>query len=71
MIKPRDWLLILVGAYAVYQIGWKTGWTPVNIFILVCTIISLCFTVLERKGIIRKLDEKRDEETRKREKLDK
>lgn len=61
MFKIKDLLLILVAGYAVYQIGWGSGWTTVNMIILVCSIISLAFTCLERAGVIKKYDKKRQE----------
>ena len=35
MLKMKDFLLVVVVGYAIYQIGWVDGWTGVNIFLLI------------------------------------
>ena len=40
MLKMKDFLLVVVVGYAIYQIGWVDGWTGVNIFLLICSLLA-------------------------------
>ena len=62
MLKMKDFLLVVVVGYAIYQIGWVDGWTGVNIFLLICSLLALAMSVLDFAG---KLKKAREEEQRK------
>lgn len=64
MLKMKDFLLVVVVGYAIYQIGWVDGWTGVNIFLLICSLLALAMPVLDFAG---KLKKAREEEQRKEE----
>ena len=64
MLKMKDLLLVVVVGYAIYQIGWVDGWTGVNIFLLICSLLALAMSVLDFAG---KLKKAREEEQRKEE----
>lgn len=64
MLKMKDFLLVVVVGYAIYQIGWVDGWTGVNIFLLICSLLALAMSVLDLTG---KLKKARKEEQRKEE----
>lgn len=64
MLKMKDFLLVVVVGYAIYQIGWVDGWTGVNIFLLICSLLALAMSVLDFAG---KLKKARGEEQRKEE----
>ena len=64
MLKMKDFLLVVVVGYAIYQIGWVDGWTGVNIFLLICSLMALAMSVLDFAG---KLKKAREEEQRKEE----
>ena len=64
MLKMKDFLLGVVVGYAIYQIGWVDGWTGVNIFLLICSLLTLAMSVLDFAG---KLKKAREEEQRKEE----
>ena len=64
MLKMKDFLLVFVVGYAIYQIGWVDGWTGVNIFLLICSLLALAMSVLDFAG---KLKKAREEEQRKEE----
>ena len=64
MLKMKDFLLVVVVGYAIYQIGWVDGWTGVNIFLLICSLLDLAMSVLDFAG---KLKKAREEEQRKEE----
>lgn len=64
MLTMKDFLLVVVVGYAIYQIGWVDGWTGVNIFLLICSLLALAMSVLDFAG---KLKKAREEEQRKEE----
>ena len=64
MLKMKDFLLVVVVGYAIYQIGWVDGWTGVQIFLLICSLLALAMSVLDFAG---KLKKAREEEQRKEE----
>lgn len=64
MLKMKDFLLVVVVGYAIYQIGWVDGWTGVNIFLLICSLLALAMSVLDFAG---KLKKAREEEQHKEE----
>ena len=64
MLKMKDFLLVVVVGYAIYQIGWVDGWPGVNIFLLICSLLALAMSVLDFAG---KLKKAREEEQRKEE----
>lgn len=43
-----DLLLVVVAGYVVYKIGWVDGWTPVNLFLVLCLAIIALAAVLRR-----------------------
>lgn len=69
MLKMKDFLLVVVVGYAIYQIGWVDGWTGVNIFLLICSLLALAMSVLDFTGKLKKArkEEQRKEEQRKEE----
>ena len=54
MLKMKDFLLVVVAGYAVYQIGWVDGWTGVNIFLLICSVLALGMSLLDFTGKLKK-----------------
>ena len=64
MLKMKDFLLVVVAGYAIYQIGWVDGWTGINIFLLIWSLLALVMSVLDFTG---KLKKAREEEQRKEE----
>ncbi len=64
MLKMKDFLLVVVAGYAIYQIGWVDGWTGINIFLLICSLLALVMSALDFTG---KLKKAREEEQRKEE----
>lgn len=57
MLKMKDFLLVVVVGYAIYQIGWVDGWTGVNIFLLICSLLALAMSVLDFAGKLKKARE--------------
>lgn len=64
MLKMKDFLLVVVAGYAIYQIGWVDGWTGINIFLLICSLLALAMSFLDFTG---KLKKAKEEEQRKEE----
>ena len=54
MLKMKDFLLVVVVGYAIYQIGWVDGWTGVNIFLLICSLLALAMSVLDFAGKLKR-----------------
>lgn len=61
----KDWLLIIVAGYVVYKIGWVDGFSPVNLFLLLCLAIAAGAALLRRSAYGARLRERRDEAVRK------
>ena len=49
MLKLKDFLLVLVVGYSVYQVYWGTGWNEQNLFLLICSLIAFGYSVLQNK----------------------
>ena len=47
--KFQDSLLFVVLAYAIFRIGWGEGFTTMNIFILLGSMVAILSMVLRRK----------------------
>lgn len=45
MLKLKDFLLVLVVGYSVYQVYWGTGWNEQNLFLLICSLIAFGYSV--------------------------
>lgn len=61
IMKLRDLLLILVIVYAGYRIIYGNGFTAVNLFLVLCSVIAVISTILERSGYFAKLRKEREE----------
>lgn len=59
--KMQDALVVLVLVYIVYKIGWVNGWTMINIFILVCSVMAVIAMILRRSGFFQRADAKKRE----------
>ncbi len=58
----KDWLLIVVAGYVVYKIGWVDGFSPVNLFLLLCLVIAAGAAFLRHSAYGARLKAKRDAE---------
>ena len=54
-MKLRDLLLVLVLIYAGYRVIYGNGFTTVNLFLVLCSVIAVISTVLERSGYFEKI----------------
>lgn len=50
--KFQDSLLFVVLAYAIFRIGWGEGFTTINIFILLGSLVAILSMVLRRSGYL-------------------
>ena len=60
MLKLKDFLLVLVVGYSVYQVYWGTGWNEQNLFLLICSLIAFGYSVLQNMGVFAKLKQRRE-----------
>ena len=67
MFRFNDIFLVIVACYVIYKIGFVDGFTLVNLFIAVCTVVAFVSTILRRSGYVEKLKEKENEAVKKRE----
>ncbi len=58
----KDWLLIVVAGYVVYKIGWVDGFSPVNLFLLLCLVIAAGAAFLRHSAYGARMKAKRDAE---------
>lgn len=58
MLKLKDFLLVLVVGYSVYQVYWGTGWNEQNLFLLICSLIAFGYSVLQKMGVFAKLKQR-------------
>ncbi|CDF27931.1 hypothetical protein [Dialister pneumosintes] len=61
MLKLKDFLLVLVVGYSVYQVYWGTGWNEQNLFLLICSLIAFGYSVLQKMGVFAKLKQRQEE----------
>lgn len=61
MLKLKDFLLVLVVGYSVYQVYWGTGWNEQNLFLLICSLIVFGYSVLQKMGVFAKLKQRQEE----------
>ena len=61
MLKLKDFLLVLVVGYSVYQVYWGTGWNEQNLFLLICSLIAFGYSVLQKMGVFPKLKQRQEE----------
>ena len=54
MLKLKDFLLVLVVGYSVYQVYWGTGWNEQNLFLLICSL-------MQKMGVFAKLKQRQEE----------
>lgn len=67
MFRFNDIFLVIVACYVIYKVGFVDGFTLVNLFIAVCTVVAFVSTILRRSGYMERLKEKEDEAVKKRE----
>ena len=60
MLKLKDFLLVLVVGYSVYQVYWGTGWNEQNLFLLICSLIAFGYSVLQKMGVVAKLKQRQE-----------
>ena len=60
MLKLKDFLLVLVVGYSVYQVYWGTGWNEQNLFLLICSLIAFGHSVLQKMGVFAKLKQRQE-----------
>lgn len=60
MLKLKDFLLVLVVGYSVYQVYWGTGWSEQNLFLLICSLIAFGYSVLQKMGVFAKLKQRQE-----------
>ena len=58
MFRFNDIFLVIVACYVIYKIGFVDGFTLVNLFIAVCTVVAFVSTILRRSGYMERLKEK-------------
>jgi hypothetical protein len=63
--KFQDALVVLVFFYMVYRVGWGSGMTAINTFMLLCAVVALISIALKRTGYLDRMKEKKLEEKRK------
>lgn len=63
--KFQDALVVLVFFYMVYRVGWGSGMTGINTFMLLCAVVALISIALKRTGYLDRMKEKKLEEERK------
>ena len=66
MFRFNDIFLVIVACYVIYKIGFVDGFTLVNLFIAVCTVVAFVSTILRRSGYMERLKEKENEAVKKR-----
>ena len=59
--KFQDSLLFVVLAYAIFRIGWGEGFTTMNIFILLGSLVAILSMVLRRSGYLETVEKKKKE----------
>lgn len=64
--KFQDSLLFVVLAYAIFRIGWGEGFTTMNIFILLGSLVAILSMVLRRSGYLETVEQKKKEAEEKR-----
>ena len=67
MFRFNDIFLVIVACYVIYKIGFVDGFTLVNPFIAVCTVVAFVSTILRRSGYMERQKEKENEAVKKRE----
>ena len=65
MFRFNDIFLVIVACYVIYKIGFVDGFTLVNLFIAVCTVVAFVSTILRRSGYMERLKEKENGKRRK------
>ena len=59
--KFQDSLLFVVLAYAIFRIGWGEGFTTMNTFILLGSLVAILSMVLRRSGYLETVEKKKKE----------
>ncbi len=59
--KFQDSLLFLVLGYAIFRIGWGDGFTLMNTFILLGSIVAIISMILRRSGYLAAAEKKKQE----------
>lgn len=60
-MKLRDLLLVLVVLYSGYRIIYGNGFSAINLFLVLCSVIAIISTILERSGYFAKLRKEKEE----------
>ena len=64
----QDALLFLVLVYGAFRAGWGDGFTLINTFIILGSIVSIIAMILRRSGYLANVDQKRKEAMEQKEK---
>lgn len=64
--KFQDSLLFVVLAYAIFRIGWGEGFTTMNTFILLGSLVAILSMVLRRSGYLETVEKRRRKRKKKR-----
>lgn len=56
--KFQDALVVLVFFYMVYRVGWGSGMTGINTFMLLCAVVALISIALKRTGYLDRMKER-------------
>ena len=59
MFRFNDIFLVIVACYVIYKIGFVDGFTLVNLFIAVCTVVAFVSTILRRSGYMERLKKRK------------
>ena len=59
--KFQDSLLFLVLGYGIFRIGWGDGFTLMNTFILLGSIVAIIAMILRRSGYLEEAEKKKKE----------
>ena len=59
--KFQDSLLFLVFFYGIFRIGWGDGFTLLNTFILLGSIVAIISMILRRSGYLAEMEKKKQE----------
>ncbi len=59
--KFQDFLLFVVLGYAIFRIGWGDGFTLMNTFILLGSVVAIVSMVLRRSGYLAAMEKKKQD----------
>ena len=64
----QDALLFLVLGYGIFRVGWGDGFTLINTFIILGSIVSIIAMILRRTGYLAEAEKKKKEAMEQKEK---